>query len=58
MDTREDRIRALAHRLWEESGQPDGKEGDHWAEAQKIVDEENSIASQAPKDPAHENRNR
>ncbi len=58
MDTREDRIRALAHRLWEESGRPDGKEGDHWTEAQKIVDEENSIAAQAPKDPAHENRDR
>ena len=58
MDTREDRIRALAHRMWEEGGRPEGKEGDHWHEAAKIIDEEDSVAAQAPKDPTRESRNR
>jgi len=58
MDTREEKIQAQAHRIWEESGRPSGKEGEHWEQAAKIVDEENSVAAQAPKDPGRENRNR
>jgi hypothetical protein len=58
METREDKIRALAHRLWDESGRPEGKEGEHWSQAEKIVDEQNSVAAQSPKDPTRENRNR
>ena len=44
--------------MWEESGRPEGKEGDHWHEAAKIIDEEDSVAAQAPKDPTRESRNR
>jgi hypothetical protein len=58
MATRDEKISALAHRIWEENGRPEGKDGDHWAQAAKIVDEENSVAAQAPKDPAMDTRNR
>jgi hypothetical protein len=58
METREEKIRARAHRIWEESGQPEGQDGDHWAQAAKIVDEDDSVAGQAPKDPTRDNRNR
>jgi len=29
----EDRIRALAHRFWEEEGRPDGRHDEHWQRA-------------------------
>lgn len=37
MDEREDRIRARAHRLWEDEGRPDGRADDHWFQAKEIV---------------------
>jgi hypothetical protein len=37
MDTppTEERIRALAYRLWEEAGVPEGRSGDFWVMAQR-----------------------
>lgn len=35
--TLEDRIRALAHRLWEEEGRPHGRHEDHWHRACREV---------------------
>jgi hypothetical protein len=33
----EARIRKRAHRLWEEEGQPEGRDREHWAEAERRV---------------------
>jgi hypothetical protein len=33
----EPRIRERAHRLWEEEGQPEGRDREHWAEAERQV---------------------
>jgi hypothetical protein len=40
METRDDRIRAKAHDLWEAAGRPEGRAEDHWAEAERLVDAE------------------
>jgi len=40
MMSREDRIRAKAHELWEADGKPKGREQDHWAEAERLIDAE------------------
>jgi hypothetical protein len=37
---REERIRAIAHRIWEEEGQPKGQEERHWRLAESVVIEE------------------
>jgi hypothetical protein len=33
----EARIRERAHRLWEQEGQPEGRDREHWAEAERQV---------------------
>ena len=58
MASREERIREMAHQIWEKNGRPEGQADAHWDEAAKKVDEEDSIASQAPKNPGRESRNR
>ena len=60
MDTdKEERIRRKAHEMWEKDGRPDGKDGHHWDEAEKLVNEEDSIkAGQPQKSPEHQPRNR
>lgn len=40
MDSREKRIRARAHDLWEAAGRPEGRASDHWGEAERLVDAE------------------
>lgn len=40
MDSREDRIRAKAHDLWESAGRPSDRAAEHWAEAERLVDAE------------------
>ncbi len=32
---RESRLEILAYKIWEEQGRPDGREADHWAEAER-----------------------
>ena len=34
---REDRIRAVAHRIWREEGCPHGRDGQHWQMAKDLV---------------------
>jgi hypothetical protein len=36
-DALEHRIRELAHRIWEQEGRPEGREGAHWREAERQV---------------------
>ncbi len=38
MDSREERIRAKAHELWEEAGRPEGQADDHWLKAARLID--------------------
>jgi hypothetical protein len=40
MDSREDRIRAKAHELWEEAGRPEGEADEHWVKAARLIDGE------------------
>src|ERR1700722_3004320 len=40
MEDREQRIREIAHRLWEEAGRPSGQADEHWEKARQIVDAE------------------
>ena len=44
---RDQRIADLAHKIWEEEGQPEGQAQAHWARAVAILDDE-----AAPKKPA------
>ena len=37
MDAYEDRLRRMAYRLWEEEGQPEGREDAHWEMARELV---------------------
>ena len=43
-DERERRIRARAHRIWEEEGRPDGKDKEHWdlAESEEAAGDSNN----------------
>jgi hypothetical protein len=34
---REERIRLLAYQIWEEEGQPEGKDEEHWQRASALV---------------------
>lgn len=47
-DSREDRIRARAHQIWLNEGQPSGHEQRHWEQAATEVDAEET----KPKKPA------
>jgi len=40
MNSRDDRIRELAHLLWEEEGRPAGQEARHWQMAESAVEQE------------------
>jgi hypothetical protein len=51
MDTREDRIRAKAHDLWEADGRPEGKDRQHWEQAAKLIAEQEREAAKAEVDP-------
>lgn len=35
-----ERVRTLAHQLWEEEGRPDGRADAHWLKAEEIVSAE------------------
>jgi hypothetical protein len=40
MPDREQRVREIAHRLWEEEGRPHDQDKRHWAAAERMVDAE------------------
>ena len=42
MQSREDRIRAKAHELWEAEGRPGDRAENHWTEAERLIDAEDS----------------
>ncbi|MGM4986151.1 DUF2934 domain-containing protein [Rhizobium sp. 11_C7_N12_5] len=44
------RIKARAHQLWESEGRPDGREAEHWDQAQReLADEDGSGADPSRK---------
>ncbi|MCG7505098.1 DUF2934 domain-containing protein [Mesorhizobium retamae] len=45
-DTRNERIRARAQKLWQEGGQLDGNQEDHWIQAEQDIDEEDRLAAE------------
>lgn len=41
---RTEQIRARAHQIWEGEGSPDGREADHWSEAERQLRAEGALA--------------
>lgn len=56
--SREDRIRARAYRLWEQSGQPEGNRDDHWYQAERDIDQEEGDVRDADAAPTSEDDRR
>ena len=52
MSEREQQVRAIAHRLWEEEGRPADQEKRHWATAERMFDTQER-ASGAGSDAKH-----
>lgn len=52
-DEREERIRARAHRIWEEQGRPEGRAEEHWREAER---QESGSGGHADRLPAPDDR--
>lgn len=48
----EDRIRAIAHALWLEEGQPEGRADAHWAMANDLAAREESHVEKPKRKPA------
>ncbi len=48
MDSREQRIRDRAHRLWESEGRPEDQDKRHWEAAEQAIDAEDRAASTKP----------
>jgi Protein of unknown function (DUF2934) len=42
----EDRIRSVAHQLWELEGKPDGKAEEHWSKACEMIAAEDQISTE------------
>ncbi|MBM3605719.1 MAG: DUF2934 domain-containing protein [Alphaproteobacteria bacterium] len=42
-----DRIRERAHQIWEAEGRPEGREAEHWAQAQDELRREGSLGDDA-----------
>ncbi|MBV8754949.1 MAG: DUF2934 domain-containing protein [Hyphomicrobiales bacterium] len=45
MSEREQQVRAIAHRLWEEEGRPTDQEERHWATAERMLDAQERASS-------------
>jgi hypothetical protein len=52
-DDREIKIRERAQRIWEEEGFPDGKDEEHWKQAEREFDQAESSVGQDVNDPTH-----
>ncbi|MDX2081681.1 MAG: DUF2934 domain-containing protein [Terrimicrobiaceae bacterium] len=50
MNSREQKIAEIARRIYEEEGRPEGRAAEHWARAEKMVDEnwDGSISDTPP----------
>lgn len=58
---REKRIRDRAYQIWQEEGCPDGKAGEHWEQARRMIENEESSPAKrakAAKHPARRPRGR
>lgn len=51
MSDREARVRERAHQLWEQEGRPHGRDADHWDQATREVDAQDSAAPPEKKAP-------
>lgn len=51
-DGREDRIRERAHELWQREGSPEGREQDHWQQAEREIDAETTGEGETAGEPA------
>ena len=47
-DDRQHRIRQRAHAIWESHGRPEGADRDHWDQATREIDAEDSAAKKKP----------
>jgi hypothetical protein len=54
MDDQEERIRRLAHEIWILEGKPEGREADHWFQAQEFIRTEDFLISVSTPNPALE----
>lgn len=46
MSDRESRVRMRAHELWEQEGRPEGRDTDHWEQASREIDAEDSAPTE------------
>lgn len=46
VESREERIRAKAHELWEEAGRPEGGADGHWMKVARLIDAERHKSKQ------------
>jgi hypothetical protein len=46
MSGRDDRIREIAHSIWEEEGRPAGQEERHWQMAESAFEQEEATAAE------------
>lgn len=51
-ESRDDRIRARAHAIWEQEGRPEGREQAHWDMACELVAQEENHADTLEKNPS------
>ncbi len=56
MNSREQRIRDRAHRLWESEGRPEDQEKRHWQMAERAIDEEDRAVSATTAESSGENK--
>lgn len=49
---REDRIRQRAYQIWNEAGQPEGRQEEHWRQAEADIDAETGKREPPPTQPA------
>lgn len=51
MSDRETRVRERAHHLWEQEGRPSGREAEHWHQASREIEAEDSPVAAKTKAP-------
>jgi Protein of unknown function (DUF2934) len=54
MTEREQRVREIAHRLWEEEGRPPDQEKRHWATAERMFEAEKTVGTGSDATPPRE----
>jgi Protein of unknown function (DUF2934) len=54
MTEREQRVREIAHRLWEDEGRPSDQEKRHWATAESMFEAEKTVGARSDATPPRE----